>query len=131
MILLGDFGQFSPIKDIPIYASSSRGNALWRTFDTFVMLSTIFHQQGDGPSQIVFRQLLLNLRNATPTLEYWALLMTRTTSSLSRVENCSFEHSTHLYAIDSSIALHNKHMLKHLNMPIVHCFAEQTNQHIH
>ena len=56
--------------------------------------------------------------------------MTRTISSLSHAEKCSFEQSTHLYATNSSIVPHNKHMLKHLNMPIAHCFAEQRNKHV-
>ena len=90
------------------------------------MLKTIFQQQGNSPSQISFRQLLLNLQNATPTIEEWALLMTRTTSCLSHVENSSFEQSIHLYPTNSFVALHNKHMLKQLNMPISHCFAEGT-----
>ena len=42
MILLGDFGQLPPVKDIPMYAGSSIGTALWRTFGTFIMLNTIF-----------------------------------------------------------------------------------------
>ena len=57
--------------------------------------------------------------------------MTRTTSSLSHEENYAFEHSTHMYATNSSIAFHNEHMFKHLNMPVAHCFTEQRNQHVH
>ena len=119
MILLGDFRQLPLVKDIPMYAVSSIGTALWRTFDTFITLETIFRQQGNSPSQTAFRKLLVNLQNATPTIEYWALLMTRTTSCLSYVENSSFEQSIHLYPTNISVALHNKHMLKQLNMPIV------------
>ena len=37
---------------------------------------------------------------------------------------------THLYATNSSIALHNKHILKHLNMPIAHFLAKQRNIHV-
>ena len=70
IIFLGDFGQLPPVKDIPMYTISSRGNSLWKTFNTFVTVSTIFLEQGNSPSQISFRQLLLNLRNATPILEY-------------------------------------------------------------
>ena len=69
IIHVGNFGQLPPIKDIPMYAVSSIGTTLWRTFDTFIMLETIFRQQGNNPSQTAFRQLLLNLRNATPTVE--------------------------------------------------------------
>ena len=54
MILLGDFGQLPPVKDFPMYAGSSVGTALWRTFDTFTTLETIFRQQGNSPSQTVF-----------------------------------------------------------------------------
>ena len=56
--------------------------------------------------------------------------MTGTTSCLSHVENSSFE-SIHLYPTNSSVALHNKHILKQLNMQIAHCFAEQRNQNTH
>ena len=61
IILVGDFGQLPPLKDIPTYAGSYIGTTLWRTFDTFIMLETIFRQQGNNPSQTAFRQLLLNL----------------------------------------------------------------------
>ena len=57
--------------------------------------------------------------------------MTRTNSYLSHAENRSFEQSTHLHATNILVVLHNKHMLKHLNMPIAHCFAEQRNKHFY
>ena len=57
--------------------------------------------------------------------------MTITTSCLSHVENSLFEESIHLYPTNNSVALHNKHMLKQLNMPIAHCFVEQRNKHAH
>ena len=44
IIILGDFGQFPPIKGIPMYAGSSIGTGLWHTFDTFITLETIFRQ---------------------------------------------------------------------------------------
>ena len=91
MILLGEFKKLTLVKDIPMYVGSSIGTALWRTFDTFITLNTIFQQQGNNPSQNSFRQLLLKVRNATPTIEDWALLITSTTSCLSHVENCSFQ----------------------------------------
>ena len=54
IILVGEFGQLPPVKDIPMYAGSSVGTTLWRTFDTFIMLETIFRQQGNNPSQTAF-----------------------------------------------------------------------------
>ena len=61
MILIGDFKQFPHVKDIPMYACSSVGSALWCTFDTFITLKMIYRQQGNRPSQIEFLQLLLKL----------------------------------------------------------------------
>ena len=69
IILLGDFRQLPLVKYIPMYVGSSVGTALWHTFDTFTTLETIFRQQGNSPSQTAFRQLFLNLRNETPTVE--------------------------------------------------------------
>ena len=86
IILVGDFGQLPPVKEILMYAGSSVGTTLWHTFDTFIMPETIFRQQGNSPSQTAFWELLLNLRNGTPTVEDWALLMTRIISCLLDVE---------------------------------------------
>ena len=49
----------------------------------------------------------------------------------SHVESCLVQQSIHLYPTNSYVALHNKHMLKQLNMPIAHFFAEQRNKHAH
>ena len=53
-----------------MYAGSSIGTTLWHTFDTFIMLETIFRQQGIMPSQTAYLQLFLNLQNGTPAVEY-------------------------------------------------------------
>ena len=55
IILVGDFGQLPPVKDIPMYAGSFVGTALWHTFDTFITLEFFFQQQGYSPSQTAFR----------------------------------------------------------------------------
>ena len=115
IILVGNLSQLPPVKDVPMYIGTSHGNALWCSFDTIVTLSTIFHQSGDNLSQIAFRQLLTNIRNAHPTIEDWNLLMSRTNSSISHSEQSSFEDAIHLYATNDYVMLHNKQMLKKLN----------------
>ena len=62
IILLGESGQLPPVKYIPMYANSSRGNALWRTFNTFVTLSTIFANK-------VIALLKLHVTNSYSTFE--------------------------------------------------------------
>ncbi|XP_059074789.1 uncharacterized protein LOC131874875 [Cryptomeria japonica] len=68
IILFGDLGQLPPVKDIPMYTSTSYGGTLWRSFITIITLKKIFRQIGDQPAQIAFCALLSNLRNAEPTI---------------------------------------------------------------
>lgn len=54
--------------------------------------------------------------------------MSRKNSSLMHEEQCTFEESMHLYAMNNSVVFHNKKMLKKLNIPVVLCSAEQQRQ---
>jgi len=64
IIIFDDLAQLPPIKDIPMYASSSYGGTLWHTFIIMVTLDQNFCQNGDDPKQIRFCMLLNNLCNA-------------------------------------------------------------------
>jgi ATP-dependent DNA helicase PIF1 len=130
IILIGDLDQFPPIKDIPLYASASHGSTLWCSFNTMITLQTIFCQQGDDPSQVTFRNILHNIRNAEPSLEDWNLLMSRTNSFLSQDELCTFHASMHLFATNKLATQHNQQMLKFLNIPIALSNVEQRNNHV-
>ncbi|XP_057817259.2 uncharacterized protein LOC131030442 [Cryptomeria japonica] len=125
IILFGDLGQLPPVKDIPMYASTSYGGTLWRSFITIITLKKIFHQIGDQPAQIAFRALLSNLRNAEPTIADWQLLLSRANSALSSAEQSLFLSFTHLFATNEMVSLHNKHMLLSLAKPIALSTVEQ------
>ena len=77
MILIGNLGQLPPVKDTPMYASTSYGGTLWHSFNTVITLKKIYRQNGDDEAQVKFQNLLSNLRNVEPTIEDWKLLMTR------------------------------------------------------
>ncbi|XP_057866341.2 uncharacterized protein LOC131073844 [Cryptomeria japonica] len=125
IILFGDLGQLPPVKDIPMYASNSYGGTLWQTFTTIITLDKIFRQIGEQPTQIAFHELLSDLRNATPTIEDWQLLMSRSSSSLTSVEQSVFLPSKHLFATNEMVSLHNKRMLLSLAKPVALSTAEQ------
>ncbi|XP_057849653.2 uncharacterized protein LOC131060435 [Cryptomeria japonica] len=125
IILFGDLGQLLLVKDIPMYASNSYGGTLWRTFTTIITLDKIFRQIGEQPAQTAFRELLSNLQNATPTIEDWQLLMSRSSSSLTSAEQYIFLPSKHLFATNEMVSLHNKRMLLSLAKPIALSTAEQ------
>ena len=42
IILVGDLGQFPPVRDKPMYASKTTGKVLWEKFNIVVTLDTIF-----------------------------------------------------------------------------------------
>jgi len=127
IILVGDLGQLPPVKDIPLYAGTSHGSALWNTFNTVITLDTTFRQQGDNITQVTFRNILQNIRDANPTIDDYNILMSRTNSFLSEEEICSFHDSMHLFPINAQTMVHNKQMMKSLNTPIARSIAEDDN----
>ena len=54
VILVGDLGQLSLVKDKPTYAIKTTHNVLWEKFNIGVTLDIIFWQQGHDPKQSSF-----------------------------------------------------------------------------
>lgn len=125
IMLFGDLGQLPPVKDIPMYASTSYGGILWCSFTTIITLNKIFCQIGDDPTQISFPALLSNLRNAEPTIANWQLLMSRSSSSLTTKEQSHCSSSINLFSMNEMVSSHNKRMLLSLAMPVALSIAEQ------
>ena len=51
--------------------------------------------------------------------------MTRSSSSLTSEQQSNFQQSTHLFATNEMVMLHNKQMLISSTMPVALCIAEQ------
>jgi ATP-dependent DNA helicase PIF1 len=124
IILVGDMGQLPPVMDKPLYAGTTRGRSLWTNFTTVIKLETIFRQQDIFDTQSRFHQLLTNIHNATPTIDDWSFLQSRTNIFLSIEECQSFGTSIHLFATNILVGNHNKFVLQSLNMPIARNFTE-------
>jgi hypothetical protein len=58
----------------------------------------VFRQDGQSNEQKCFRHLLMNVRDAMPTIEDWKLLMTHTYTSLDASTKESFDKEIHLFA---------------------------------
>ena len=87
IILTGDLAQLPPVLDKPLYATHSDDLTIWRQFTIVVTLQTIFHQRGEQPTDIQFKEALTNMRDAKPTQQDWELLMTRSKHQLSVEES--------------------------------------------
>ena len=57
----------------------------YQSFDHAVVLDQVMRQAGQDPSQVLFRQILLRLRNGEVTEDDWKHLMTRTPAQISDI----------------------------------------------
>jgi hypothetical protein len=120
VILVGDLGQLPPVMDKPAYACDGPVKELWRSFTKVVTLDTVFRQDGQSNDHKCFRHLLMNVRDANPTLEDWKLLMTRIDRKMDASTKELFDKEIHLFATNDDVHNHNKHCLRSLNLPVAH-----------
>ena len=84
-LLFGDFGQLPPVMDLPLYTTTTSsalfdiGASGYQSFDRAVVLDQIMRQAGQDPSQVLFHEILLRLRNGDVTEDE---LMTRTPAQI-------------------------------------------------
>ncbi len=107
-LLFGDFGQLPPVMDLPLYttttssALSDIGSSGYQSFDRAVVLDQIMRQAGQDPSQVLFRNILLRLRNGEVTEKH---LMARTPVHITNIS--SFDNAIHLFPTVEAVVEHN------------------------
>src|SRR3954451_8481462 len=100
--MLGDFGQLSPVLDLPVYTNtlrdplSNNGHAAYKLFEEVYKLDVVQHQSGDSQGQHNFRNLLLRLRDEESTLDDWRILITHFEGNLCRIEREKFSDAMFL-----------------------------------
>ena len=110
-LLFGDFGQLPPVMDLPLHttttssALSDIGASGYQSFDRAVVLDQIMIQAGQDPSQVLFREILLRLRNGEVTEDDWKHLMTRTPAQIS--DNSAFNDALRLFPTVEDVVEHN------------------------
>ncbi|KAH9301496.1 hypothetical protein KI387_013079, partial [Taxus chinensis] len=68
------------------------------------------------------------MRDSTPLIEDWELLMSRIDAQLTQQELNIFKNSPHLFAKNDLVDSHNLQMLKALNVPIAQSIVESNRQ---
>ena len=121
-ILFDDFGQLPPVMDLPLYTTISRnelsdlGSNTYHSFDRAVVLDQIMRQSGHSPEQILFRDILLRLRDGNTTISDWNHLMQQTPSNLNDI-TC-FANAVHLFPTVESVVEYNISKLHNISRPI-------------
>ncbi|EFZ04210.2 ATP-dependent DNA helicase PIF1 [Metarhizium robertsii ARSEF 23] len=103
VLLVGDFFQLPPVRQKPLYSTStslssleSKGQAAYQLFDRTVFLTTVQRQVGDGQAR--FRQALQELREVKLSIPSWNLLSSRVQAKLTQSEIDSFTDTLRVYS---------------------------------
>ena len=122
MLTFRDFGQLPPVMDLPLYTTVSRsplsdqGSAAYQLFDRAVVLEQVMRQSGQDPDQVLFRDILLRLRNARVTISDWEQLMKQTPAQVSDLS--PFTNALHLHPTIEAVVEYNVARLRASGQPI-------------
>ena len=129
-LLFGDFGQLPPVMDLPLYSTVSRtplsdlGSAAYQLFDCAVVLNQVMRQSGQDPNQVLFRQILLRLRDAQLTTDDWKHLMNQTPAQVQDL--APFSSALHLHPTIEAVVEHNITKLHASGQPVATIKAVHT-----
>ena len=110
-LLFGDIGQLPPVMDLPLYttspssALSDLGFKAYQMSNQAVVLDQIMRQAGQDLSQVLFREILIRLRNGETTESDWKHLMTRTPVHIP--DAFEFDYALRLYPTIEAVVDHN------------------------
>ncbi|KAM4061713.1 PIF1-like helicase [Hirsutella rhossiliensis] len=129
VVLVGDFFQLPPVRQKPLYSTSTglsslerRGQVAYRLFDRTVFLTTAQRQAGDDQAQ--FRQALQELRDVKLSIPSWNLLSNRVQARLPRSELDGFRTALRVYSTKARVNQYNHEHMVHLNAPAIQVEAK-------
>ncbi|KAM4062542.1 PIF1-like helicase [Hirsutella rhossiliensis] len=129
VLLVGDFFQLPPVRQKPLYSTSTslsslerRGQVAYRLFDRTVFLTTVQRQAGDDQAQ--FRRALQELREVKLSIPSWNLLSSRVQSRLTQSEVDSFRAALRVYSTRARVNEYNYEHMVHLNAPAIQVEAK-------
>ena len=134
-ILFGDFGQLPPVMDLPLYTTMTRndisdlGSTTYHCFNKAVVLDQIMRQQGDSLDQLLFKSILLRLRNGETTISDWEQLMKRIPSQVG--DTSSFQCALHIFPTVNAVAEYNLTKLREINRPVAIIKAVHSGSNAH
>ena len=87
---------------------SDAGTAAYQLFDRAVVLKQVMRQSGQHPDQVLFRDILLCLRDARLTISDWEQLMKQTPAEV--VNLAPFTNALQLHPTIEAVVEHNTYL---------------------
>ena len=132
VILIGDPALLPPVGDKPLYHSNpsltigEQGYCAYQMFVHVVILSVNQRVIGSNHNQILFRELLLRLRNGETTHDDWKQLLSRQLPT--KVSDIGqFKDAAHLYYPNEDVAAYNYDCLIKLKQPLAEIHAKHSS----
>lgn len=110
-LLFDDFGQLPPVMDLPLYTTTSRtnlsdkGSSTYQLFQRAIVLDQVMRQSSNHQTQILFRNILMRLRNGQTTVNDWHILINQTPTKVSNIQH--FVDALHLYPTTQAVVEYN------------------------
>jgi len=105
----------------PSNAIAEQGYTAYQMFEKVVILKVNQRVLGSALHQILFKELLLRLRNGETTENDWKQLLARQPSEVKNIDY--YEDVTRLYFSNNEVAQYNYQRLVELRQPIAEIFA--------
>ena len=129
--LIGDFAQFQPVRDLPLYVPPSKsdddlfhhGSFLYSLFKENHFLKTSHRQSGNSPERIQFRNMLRHVSEGGLSFDEWQTLITRCEDRLSPADRARFKNAMCLFAREVEVETVNLSRLVALNQPCARIMA--------
>ena len=121
-LLFGDFGQLPPVMDLRLYTTVSRtalsdlSKTAYQLFNRAVILEQVMRQSGQDPDQVLFRDILLRLRDARVTTADLQHVMKQTAAQMQDL--APFTTALHLHPTVEAVVEHNVARLRASGLPI-------------
>ena len=116
--------------DLPLYTTTPRtalsdlGSSAYQLFDHAVVLNQVMRQSGQDPSQVLFHDILLHLRDGQVTQDHWKHLMKQTPAQLHDLT--PFTTALRLFPTIEAVVEHNVSKLHSCGQPVATIKAVHT-----
>ena len=107
-----------PLHHNPRTALSDLGSSAYQLFDHAVVLNQVMRQSGQDPSQVLFHDILLHLRDGQVTQDHWKHLMKQTPAQLHDLT--PFTTALRLFPTIEAVVEHNVSKLHSCGQPRCH-----------